>query len=305
MMNPAFSRSISSAQTERYVLPQNVMKHVTTENAQSDSGPEFRLQEVYGFEIWMKLYSLGFRNFRWADKRVADICCGTGFLSYHLLQRVHPLSLTLIDISLSEINNAKMLIGSINSTTPTEYLAADVMNSRLPDASFDVIIGNSFLHHFYDVPRALREFNRLLKPGGYFLTLHEPAIGAVAVESGRIKSLLQYLLRGSQYLEDIRYTGNGIAPGGGADVWIFKKQEVISLLKKAGFENTRAADWHILRQFIVARKSLHLNSRKQELTQSEVKLLRRSIRIDAVLSKILPASLFGSFCLAAQKFFRE
>ena len=41
---------------------------------------------------------------------------------------------------------------------------------RLPfaDASFDCIVANSFLHHLPELDEAVKEFTRVLRPGGYY-----------------------------------------------------------------------------------------------------------------------------------------
>ena len=301
MLNPSFSRDLISFDPSAYVLPPALVEQVVRENTAYDSGEELRLQEVYGVEQRKKLDSLGLQEYPWREKRVLDACCGTGFLSYHLLKRSPPRTITLADINQHEVDRAKKLIGNEKSSTAVSFLVADVLQTGLPDGSFDMIIGNSFLHHFYDVPRAMREFLRLLRPGGMFVTLHEPTPAAMAVERGQIKFLLKIFFKGDGLVEEMRYAGKGISPDGGADVWIFKKKELISLVRRADFGHVVARDWHIARQFIVARKQLHLNSSKRELSRSEAKLLGRSISMDSILCRLLPSYLCGSVSLAAQK----
>ncbi len=301
MLNPSFSKDLISFDPSAYVLPSALVEEVVRENTAYDSGDELRLQDVYGVEQRKKLDSLGLKEYPWREKRVLDACCGTGFLSYHLLKQSAPLSITLADINQYEIERARELIGNNKSSTSVSFLVADVLQTGLPDGTFDMIIGNSFLHHFYDVPRAMREFLRLLRPGGMFVTLHEPTPAAVAVERGRIKFLVQNLLKGDGVVEEMRYTGKGISPYGGADVWIFKKKELTSLVRRAGFGRVVARDWHIARQFIVARKQLHLNQSKRELSPDEAALLGRSISLDSILCRLLPSYLCGSVSLAAQK----
>ena len=301
MLNPSFSRDLISFNPSAYILPLALVEKVVRENTAYDSGDELRLQDVYGVEQRKKLDSIGLKEYPWHGKRVLDACCGTGFLSYHLLKRSAPRSIVLADINHHEVDRAKELIGKTNRSSDVTFLVADVLQTGLPDGTFDMIIGNSFLHHFYDVPRAMREFLRLLKPGGMFVTLHEPTPAAVAVERGRFKFLLDNLLKGDGVVEEMRYTGKGISPHGGADVWIFKKKELISLVRSSGFGRVVARDWHIARQFIVARKQLHLNSSKRELSPDESALLGRSISLDSVLCRLLPSYLCGSVSLAAQK----
>lgn len=52
------------------------------------------------------------------------------------------------------------------------------LSERLPfaDASFDVIFARAVLHHIDDLPAAMREFNRVLKPGGVFVAAREHVV---------------------------------------------------------------------------------------------------------------------------------
>jgi len=52
------------------------------------------------------------------------------------------------------------------------------LSERLPfaDASFDVIFARAVLHHIADLPAAMREFYRVLKPGGVFVAAREHVI---------------------------------------------------------------------------------------------------------------------------------
>lgn len=305
MLNPSFSSRVIDFDESRYVLPPHLIQFVISENTSTSTGRELRLQKVYRVEVWSKLNSLGVRpdEFNWNEKEVLEVSCGTGFLAYHLLSKTRPKWMTLNDISLSELDEARKLMDSIkgSSFTNINYFPGDVMESKIESETFDVVIGNSFLHHLYDVPRALSEFRRLLRPGGYFITLHEPTVAAVALESGSFRAVLKYLRYGIGFIDRVRYKGEGISLGGGADVWIFKKDEIVNLVRKAGFEDIVIKNWHLLRPFIVAQRSLHLNQRKLVLSKFEEAVLRGSILIDSALSRFVPSSFFGSFCLSARK----
>ena len=301
MLNPAFSREFVQSADERYQLPEAAIAHVRGRNQAIDTGEELRIQRVFGDELWHKLKAIGLNRFAWQNKSVLDICCGTGFLSYHLLQRISPAKLVLLDISPEEVREASRLITGLDSGVRIEYQIGDALASGIPDATFDVIIGNSFLHHFHDVPKALEEFNRLLKPGGVFVSLHEPTGAALPLEAGSFRLFVKYLVMGSLYIESMRYQGQGIEPQGGTDVWIFRESDVRKLAREAGFVDIRTHSWNLLRPIVVAKKALHLGVSKQQLTRKEMLQLRAAIATDAILSKCLPQVLFGSVSIAAQK----
>lgn len=301
MLNPAFPSEFSHPGTQNYQLPETLVDLVRGMNQANETGAEMRVQKVFGNELWRKLNSLGLTPRQWDGKTVLDLCCGTGFLSYHLLQRVHPAKLVLIDISPEEVREARHLIDATRERTPVDYLVDDVLQPNLPEGTFDIIVGNSFLHHFYDVPKALLQFKRLLKPGGVFAALHEPTEASIAVESGRFRFLMSYLLKGSSYIEDMRYSGPGIAPGGGTDVWIFRAEDLPRLASGAGFVDIQTRSWNLVRPMVVARRNLHLRGSKRQLTSMEAMQLGAAVASDAVLSRLLPRTVFGSICIAARK----
>lgn len=305
MLNAAFSKKLD-LESKNYVLPQEIISRLVISLNQSfDSGPELRLQKIYGDELWLKIKSLGMGNFDWNNKDVLDIAAGTGLLSYHLLSRVRPQKLTLIDISKNEINEAKKLLEKFSVNLPLKFSVGDATKTDFSENSFDIIIGNSFLHHFYDLPAAFKEIKRILKPGGLFITLHEPTIASLALESRNPKNTILYILRGDNYIDYFRYKKDGVAPGQGGDVWMFKSSEMSSLLAIAGFINIKLANWHLLRPKLVASLSMHLGGRKKKLNFFENFLLTSAVYADSFLRKILPDNFFGSVAFIAQKPFTK
>lgn len=99
-------------------------------------------------------------------KKVLEIGCGTGVFST-LLAQTGAIT-TAIDISPELIEQAKKTIPHKNIS----FEVQDAMATTFQDQSFDSVIGCSVLHHL-DAPVALKEFYRLLKPGGT-LVFSEP-----------------------------------------------------------------------------------------------------------------------------------
>lgn len=301
MLNAAFSKKLD-LESKNYVLPQEIVSRLVISLNQSfDSGPELRLQKIYGDELWLKIKSLGIGNFDWNNKDVLDIATGTGLLSYHLLSLAQPRSLTLMDVSQNEINEAKKLLGKFSVKSPINFVVGDATKTDFVENSFDVIIGNSFLHHFYDLPAALKEFKRILKPGGLFITLHEPTIASLALESRNPKNTILYILKGDDYINYFRYKKDGMAPGQGGDVWMFKEKELKDLFNNIGFFNIKIVNWHCFRPKLVAIFGLHLGKKKIKLNSIERFLFKMAIYIDFILNKFLPSKFFGSVALLAQK----
>lgn len=95
--------------------------------------------------------------------RVLDVGTGTGRISIPLLQR----GLDLIGCDLSE----KMLRRLQEKFPAARVAQADASRLPFPGASFDVVITAHVLHLAATWREALREFQRVLKPGGTYLNL--------------------------------------------------------------------------------------------------------------------------------------
>jgi len=89
--------------------------------------------------------------------RCLEVGCGTGLFSEELAKS--GASLVSIDISPDLMQEAKKRVPGV------EFLIRDACHTGFAEESFDAIVGSSVLHHL-EVPAALKEFHRILKPGG-------------------------------------------------------------------------------------------------------------------------------------------
>ena len=94
-------------------------------------------------------------------KRWLDAGCGTGTLSRWLANE-RGASVTALDASEQMLANAQGTLG-------VEYLRGDLTRCGLPDSSIDGILCSSVLEYLADVSAALKEFHRVLRPGGIVL----------------------------------------------------------------------------------------------------------------------------------------
>ncbi|MBA7802848.1 class I SAM-dependent methyltransferase [Citrobacter freundii] len=99
---------------------------------------------------------------------VLDMGCGAGHASFtaaHQVKQVvaYDLSAQMLDV----VAQAAKEKGLDNIATRQGYAES------LPfeDDSFDVVISRYSAHHWHDVGRALREVNRVLKPGGVVIVM--------------------------------------------------------------------------------------------------------------------------------------
>lgn len=108
---------------------------------------------------WARRVEL-FRSFLSGDnKSVLEIGCGTGLFTAEIAVTGHHI--TAIDISPELISKARERVTADNVVFALE----NAYETTLPEGSFDAIVGSSCLHHL-ELNKALREFHRLLKPGG-------------------------------------------------------------------------------------------------------------------------------------------
>jgi ubiquinone/menaquinone biosynthesis C-methylase UbiE len=91
--------------------------------------------------------------------RVADIACGTGILADRIQHDLHPAEVYGVDMSEGMLKQAQSRSSDVDwRRGPAEQLPFD-------DDALDAVVTTSAFH-FFDQPAALREFHRVLAPGG-------------------------------------------------------------------------------------------------------------------------------------------
>lgn len=193
---------------------------------------------------------------------------------------------------------SEKLISTHYPTASVEYVVGD-MHQVVFNKKFYLIIGNSFLHHFHNVPKALGRFKTLLNEGGYFISLHEPTPMSTVVEGAKTLAYpLAVICPGFvNGIARARYRGRP----SDTDIWMFEPKPLKKVAKEAGFKWVEIYPWHFLRPIVVQKMGLHLSlNEKPELLTSEERMLGRAIKADSLLNRVLPARFFGSVCLVCR-----
>lgn len=92
--------------------------------------------------------------------RVVDIACGTGILADRIERELHPANVYGVDMSEGMLNQAR------SRSTKVQWLRGPAERLPFDDGSLDAVVTTSAFH-FFDQPAALREFHRVLAPGGF------------------------------------------------------------------------------------------------------------------------------------------
>lgn len=101
--------------------------------------------------------------------RILEIGCGDGTLWAKNADRIpESWKITVTDLSPGMLEEARRNIR--NPTGQIKFMLVDVQSIPYHDEEFDIVIANHMLYHVPDIPKALAEIRRVMKPGARFYT---------------------------------------------------------------------------------------------------------------------------------------
>ena len=125
-------------------------------SARADLHQRFSTNQV-GWHFWV------FNQFNFPeDSNILEVGAGPGYL-WQQNQNRFPTSwdIRLSDISIGMLEEARSVLGS---TAWYKFAVHDACNIPFPENEFDAVIANHMLYHLPDIPAALKEIKRTLKP---------------------------------------------------------------------------------------------------------------------------------------------
>jgi SAM-dependent methyltransferase len=121
------------------------------------------VDEVYGASTREMLIEAGLKP----GMRIADMACGVGTVSCWMAGQVGPTGkVVAVDISSAQLDVARQTWKACSDLPEIDFIEASVYATGLPSESFDIVHARLLLCHLDQPDQALREFHRLLKPGG-------------------------------------------------------------------------------------------------------------------------------------------
>jgi ubiquinone/menaquinone biosynthesis C-methylase UbiE len=148
-----------------------------------------------------------------------DVGCGAGHLSFTLARHFQRVVAT--DLSPSMLATVRSA-AALRQLPQIDVQQASAQALPFPDAHFDLVSSRYSAHHWHDVPAALREMQRVTRPGGLMLM-----IDITGDESPLVDTHLQAieLLRDPSHVRD------------------YAPSQWRSMLHAAGFDLQQEASW--------------------------------------------------------------
>jgi len=101
-----------------------------------------------------------------AGARVLDIGTGPGRVPISIAETDTSLRVDGVDLSVKMIAHARRTLADSDAHDRVTFSAGDAAALPYPDETFDLVVSSMSQHHWADVPAAMREIRRVLRPDG-------------------------------------------------------------------------------------------------------------------------------------------
>ena len=184
---------------------------------------------------------------------ILDVGCGQG-RSFRLLQdKFAAQRLIGVDVDERSLEQAQRQI--IEDNLRVELLKSDAAALNLPDNSIDLLFCHQTFHHLINQEQALREFYRVLKPGGLLLFAESTR---AYICSWIIRLLFRHPMEvqrsAEEYLSMIRRQGFEFGPNTISLPYLWWSRSDLGLLEWLGFPLSKNREETLIN--VVAKKPL-------------------------------------------------
>ncbi len=228
------------------------------------------------------------------DKRynnIMDICCWVWNTWIALSKRVKVKNIDFVDISKEQLEICKEKTKNITNIN-ISVIEEDIFLLE-KEKTYDLIVGNSFIHHFPNVVKYLKKIREFLTENWEFVVLHEPSITAAYIESFPLSTGISHIIKKL-------FNKNYKKPFTTTDLWNFTAKDLKRLFLKAGFSEVKIIKNWFLSVILVNPFLIFLGKYKK------IKKIFFTIKVfleklDNILGKFLPSFFFCYFIIYAKK----
>ncbi len=111
--------------------------------------------------------------------RVLDVGCGSGEFTYYLAQEAKGICFTGLDLDGKLIEAARKRAAGFIKDNSFRFVQSDALHMPFDDGAFDLVVSQTFLVNIPDYMGALKEMQRVCKPGGLVASCTAASVPAV------------------------------------------------------------------------------------------------------------------------------
>jgi ubiquinone/menaquinone biosynthesis C-methylase UbiE len=250
----------------------------------------------------------------WPYGRSLEVGCGTGFFTLNL-----KLGEVLGDCHVTDISPGMVEVARRNAEGlgfAVSGRPADAETLPYDDDSFDIVVGHAVIHHIPDVALAFKEMLRVLRPGGRVVICGEPTQYGDAIArrlsratwwaTTRVTALPRLRDRWARPRAELDESSRAAALEAVVDLHTFDPKTLAATVRQAGFDQVHTVTEELtaawfgwpVRTFEAAVPAERLGWGWRMFAYRS--WLRLS-RVDRVLARVVPASLFYNVSVTGVK----